>query len=337
MNVGRMMTIGRRHTATWLIRVSIVLAILAWVPAALGVDPPVEGVTGDPALTVAPAVADTTVADPTVVSPPPPVVDAAPVAQDPAALPPPPPAEPVVALDVTPAPVPSVVAAASEPAQSVVTESTPAAPQEIFIVVQDTPVVTPAPEAAAPAPVGFESGAPPLTTDQIGPDTGATAVVAQSSTLLAQKADAGRPVMAPLIVPMVQTLGSGLLSAYERRQAFGSGLASGQMVRRGETAGPTPTTTHERSRATPALADMPFGFVAPPGGWSGQGAGILALLMGFLPLGVPDGKSSLTLETQAALLLIGGLLMIIPFFAFPLRDRRRRGPGGFATLALRPG
>jgi hypothetical protein len=64
---------------------------------------------------------------------------------------------------------------------------------------------------------------------------------------------------------------------------------------------------------------------------------MLAFLMGLLPLGLPDGKSSLSGSTQLAVLLMGALLMLIPFFSNPISDRRRRGPRGFATLALRPG
>ena len=333
------LTIGRRLTATWLTCVTVLLTILAWVPAAVGVVPPVDAVAVELVPASVPPAADTIPVAPAVSPPPPAVVEAAPVAaQDPVVAATPPPAEPVVTGEVAAPPVAPAAPPASEPTQVVATEPTPAAPQEIIILVMpDAPAATPTPETATPVPVGSEPGLPAQTVDQIGPDSGASAA-AQSSTLVAPNADAGgRPVMAPLIVPMVQTLGSGLLSAYERLQSFGSDLAPGQTVGRDEATGPTPVTPNEPSRATTAPADVAFGFVGPPGGWSGQGADILALLMGFLPLGVPDGKSSLTHETQAALLLIGGLLMVIPFLAVPLRDRRRRGPRGFATLVLRPG
>ncbi len=73
------------------------------------------------------------------------------------------------------------------------------------------------------------------------------------------------------------------------------------------------------------------------GGSTQRLAGLLAFVMGLLPLAPPGGKLGMGPPPHLAVLLLGLLLTVAFSFAFSLRDDRRRGPRGFATLALRPG
>ena len=321
---------------TGLICVPGAMALVAVVDAVAVVDPAAIDTTA----TVTPTVTATPVAEPVLVPAP---VAPAPVVQEPvapapvavapdAATPPPPLVDPVAVA--TPAPTPAAQATPDPMVPSAVTQPTPAAPQEIiFMAVQeasaavvgaDAPAITPAAPIAASA-------------DQVDLSTLAVAAVVVGSTLTPVKVAAEPSVITPLVVPIVQGLGAGLLLPFVSPKTFGPPPPSFGRVVEAPTAVAQPVQTNSPAQATHVAADLPFGFAAPPGGWTGEGAGILALLMGFLPLGVPDGKSSLTHQTQAALILMGALLMVLPFFASPLRDRRRRGPRGFATLALRPG
>ena len=300
------------------------MALVAVVDAVAVVDPAAIDTTA----TVAPTVTATPVAEPALAP--------APVAVAPVAVAPVAPA-PVVLEPVAPAPV-AVAPVAVTPYPTVplaVTQPTPAAPQEIiFMVVQEASAVV-AGANAAPAITPVAPIAP--SADQVDLSTLAVAAVVVGSTLTPLKVAPEPSAITPLVVPIVQGLGAGLLLPFVSPKTFGPPPPSFGRVVEVPTAVAQPMRTHPPVQATPVAADLPFGFAAPPGGWTGEGAGILALLMGFLPLGVPDGKSSLTQQTQAALILIGALLMVLPFFASPLRDRRRRGPRGFATLALRPG
>ncbi len=320
---------------TGLICVPGAMALVAVVDAVAVVDPAAIDTTA----TVTPTVTATPVAEPVLV--PAPVASApvvqepvapAPVAVAPDAATPPPLVDPVAVA--TPAPTPAAQATPDPMVPSAVTQPTPAAPQEIIfmavheapaaVVGADAPAITPAAPIAASA-------------DQVDLSTLAVAAVVVGSTLTPVKVAAEPSVITPLVVPIVQGLGAGLLLPFVSPKTFGPPPPSFGRVVEAPTAVAQPVQTHSPAQATHVAADLPFGFAAPPGGWTGEGAGILALLMGFLPLGVPDGKSSLTHQTQAALILMGALLMVLPFFASPLRDRRRRGPRGFATLALRPG
>ena len=297
------------------------MALVAVVDAVAVVDPAAIDTTA----TVAPTVTATPVAEPALAP--------APVAVAPVAVAPPPLVDPVAVA--TPAPTPAAQATPDQTVPSAVTQPTPAAPQEIiFMVVQEASAVV-AGANAAPAITPVAPIAP--SADQVDLSTLAVAAVVVGSTLTPLKVAPEPSAITPLVVPIVQGLGAGLLLPFVSPKTFGPPPPSFGRVVEVPTAVAQPMRTHPPVQATPVAADLPFGFAAPPGGWTGEGAGILALLMGFLPLGVPDGKSSLTQQTQAALILIGALLMVLPFFASPLRDRRRRGPRGFATLALRPG
>ena len=321
---------------TGLICVPGAMALVAVVDAVAVVDPAAIDTTAtvtatpvaEPVLAPAPVAPAPVVQEPVAPAP----VAPAPVAVAPDAATPPPLVDPVAVA--TPAPTPAAQATPDQTVPSAVTQPTPAAPQEIIfmavheapaaVVGADAPAITPAAPIAASA-------------DQVDLSTLAVAAVVVGSTLTPVKVAAKPSVITPLVVPIVQGLGAGLLLPFVSPKTFGPPPPSFGRVVEAPTAVAQPVQTHSPAQATHVAADLPFGFAAPPGGWTGEGAGILALLMGFLPLGVPDGKSSLTHQTQAALILMGALLMVLPFFASPLRDRRRRGPRGFATLALRPG
>ena len=316
---------------TGLICVPGAMALVAVVDAVAVVDPAAIDTTATVTATpvAEPVLAPAPVAPAPVVQEP---VAPAPVAVAPDAATPPPLVDPVAVA--TPAPTPAAQATPDQTVPSAVTQPTPAAPQEIIfmavheapaaVVGADAPAITPAAPIAASA-------------DQVDLSTLAVAAVVVGSTLTPVKVAAKPSVITPLVVPIVQGLGAGLLLPFVSPKTFGPPPPSFGRVVEAPTAVAQPVQTHSPAQATHVAADLPFGFAAPPGGWTDEGAGILALLMGFLPLGVPDGKSSLTHQTQAALILMGALLMVLPFFASPLRDRRRRGPRGFATLALRPG
>jgi hypothetical protein len=337
-------------------------AILAFAPGAMALDQMVDAVAVDAAVTTdTTAVVTTTTTDTTAVVaattidttavvaaavvapaplPPAPVEPAVVVAEPvvvapPAAPPPPPPPVPVAVADPAPAPVVSPAPAATP---SAVTQPTPAAPQEIIVAVQDVPAVVAGAAGPAITLSGTVSGLVATGSASTGPVAlAAPLIVGAFAMSPAGKPTADSSPITPLVVPIVQTLGSGLLSPFVRPETFDPQIALEGAVASTVTGAPRPVPTDRPAQATQVAADLPFGFAAPPGGWSGEGAGILALLMGFLPLGLPDGKASLTQQTQTALLLMGALLIVLPFFASPIRDRRRRGPRGFATLALRPG
>ncbi len=322
---------------TGLICVPGAMALVAVVDAVAVVDPAAIDTTA----TVTPAVTATPVAEPVLVPAP---VAPAPVVQEPVAPAPVAVAPVAVAPDAATPPPPLVdpMAVATPAAQatpdptvpSAVTQPTPAAPQEIiFMAVQEAPAAV----VGADAPAITPAAPIAASVDQVDLSTLAVAAVVVGSTLTPVKVAAEPSVITPLVVPIVQGLGAGLLLPFVSPKTFGPPPPSFGRAVDAQTAVAQPVQTDSPAQATHVAADLPFGFAAPPGGWTGEGAGILALLMGFLPLGVPDGKSSLTHQTQAALILIGALLMVLPFFASPLRDRRRRGPRGFATLALRPG
>ncbi len=328
---------------TGLICVPGAMALVAVVDAVAVVDPAAIDTTAtvtptvtatpvtEPVLAPAPVAPAPVVQEPIAPAPVAPVA-VAPVAVAPDAATPPPLVDPVAVA--TPAPTPAAQATPDPTVPSAVTQPTPAAPQEIiFIAVQEAPaavVGADAPAISPAAPIAASA-------DQVDLSTLAVAAVVVGSTLAPVKVAAEPSVITPLVVPIVQGLGAGLLLPFVSPKTFGPPPPSFGRVVEAPTAVAQRVQTHSPAQATHVAADLPFGFAAPPGGWTGEGAGILALLMGFLPLGVPDGKSSLTHQTQAALILIGALLMVLPFFASPLRDRRRRGPRGFATLALRPG
>ncbi len=321
-DVNAVFTTRHRRRAMRVVVFAALVAILAFAPGAMALE------------TLADAVAVTT--DTTAVDPAPGPVAPAPVVAEPdvapsAEPPPPPPPDPVAIVE--PVPV-AAVQPAPDPPPSAVTEPTPAAPQEVILVVQDAPAVVLGAEPVTGTLTGSDSGLVATVGDQLNPGALATPLIVGTSS---QTPPADPSKITPLVAPIVQTLGSGLLSPYVRSETFGTQFAVGGAVVSHVAAAPLPLPVHPPAQATRVAAESPFGFALPHGGWTGQGAGVLALLMGFLPLGLPDGKSSLTQETQTALMLMGALLIVLPFFASLIRDRRRRGPRGFATLALRPG
>jgi hypothetical protein len=70
---------------------------------------------------------------------------------------------------------------------------------------------------------------------------------------------------------------------------------------------------------------------------SSSASGILAFFMGLLPFAPSDGKGMVGPASQFAILVLLSMIAAYSVFSSPLRDSRRRGPRGFATLALRPG
>lgn len=338
--------VNHRRAARRMTLLAVVFALLACVPGAFALEQVVDvaavdtAVAADTAATIdtksavdATAAVDTTATAPTVIVDPPPPADPTPPPADP--LPPEPlvtaaPLAPVVPdpVAVSPPPVdPTPVAPTPPPADPV-----PAAPQDVMIAVHgaspvvtgETNTITVTASNATPVlprvePAVSSPAAAPVSADQSTP-----AVSAQPAT--------ESSVITPLVVPIVQTLGPGLLAPYTSPETFGP-QRSAPNTTTARPAAPHPPPPRP-AQASPV---MWFGGAVPTGGWSGESAGMLTFLMGLLPLGLPDGKSSLAGQTQLAVLLMGALLMLIPFFASPLRDRRRRGPRGFATLALRPG
>ena len=336
--------VNHRRAARRMTLLAVVFALLACVPGAFALEQVVDVAAVDTAVDTAAtidtksavdatAAVDTTATAPTVIVDPPPPADPTPPPADP--LPPEPlvtaaPLAPVVPdpVAVSPPPVdPTPVAPTPPPADPV-----PAAPQDVMIAVHgaspvvtgETNTITVTASNATPVlprvePAVSSPAAAPVSADQSTP-----AVSAQPAT--------ESSVITPLVVPIVQTLGPGLLAPYTSPETFGP-QRSAPNTTTARPAAPHPPPPRP-AQASPV---MWFGGAVPTGGWSGESAGMLTFLMGLLPLGLPDGKSSLAGQTQLAVLLMGALLMLIPFFASPLRDRRRRGPRGFATLALRPG
>jgi hypothetical protein len=213
--------------------------------------------------------------------------------------------------------------------------ATPPPPPDVTIAVHDASPVASIAVTDAISATGSDTGTVAPRLDVVDPTTSmeATNAVGPTTAPASGQSAVESSIITPLVVPIVQTLGSGgLLTPYVRPETFGP-QASEQHTR-----GAPPTTTAPLpERPAQASSVTPFGIAVPTGGWSGHSAGILALLMGLLPLGLPDGKSSLGGSTQLAVLLMGALLMLIPFFASSIRDDRRRGPRGFGALALRPG
>ena len=326
--------VSSRRTVRRLTLLSVLLGLFLWVPGAFALDTMVDTPAGGAAAPAAP------------------VADPAPVAPDPVAVAPDPVPVPVAPAPVVPDPVPVAPAPVA-----IVPDPAPVAPPNPIAVV--TPV-DPAPPTASPAPP-----TPDVTVAVHDASTVAGSVVADAIAVTASDTGtavtrldvsdptstgvanavvptiapaAGQParessIITPLVVPIVQTLGPGLLAPYVRPETFGPQASQPDKVGAPATArAPMPERPAQASSVTP------FGIAVPTGGWSGHSAaGILAILMGLLPLGLPDGKAALGGPTQLAVLLVGALLMLVPFFASFIRDDRRRGPRGFAALALRPG
>ena len=305
--------VNHRRTAGRLTLLSVLAALVLWVPGAVALD----------------AVVDTTSVDTTA------SIDAAPitpVASEPVAIIPAP-------VPVTPDPIaiiPAPVPVAPLPTTVVVPVDPTPAPQDVMVAVHDATPVTSTAVADAISVAGSDTATVAARLDLATPTpTGVTNAVdstAPTTTPVSGQSAMASSVITPLVVPIVQTLGSGLLAPYVRPETFGPQTSAPNTV------GAQPTRPAPMpARPAQASSITPFGIAVPTGGWSGHSAGILALLIGLLPLGLPDGKSTLGGPTQLAVLLMGALLMLVPFFASSIRDDRRRGPRGFAALALRPG
>lgn len=331
--VGRAAVTGLRRTSRtsvafvrplrasrWLALAALGVACV-FAPAASALDESVNTVVVDATTAVdAAATADTTIVDTTTTVTTDPAPDPVVVA-DPAPPPPPPPA-PVVA----PAPG-AVVAVTADPAPP----PPPAAPAPSPAPVDTAPVVdaTPAPAAAtvdtatptvAPAPtqepqgisviqdVSSQPAAPPK------PDPAADPPNPGMST----------PIVRPLS-PLLPLLPGRMIAAIPSRSADRH-PATEQPVSR-------------ETEATPLLRHSPFGLPPPPGETSSGSrvAGLLAFVIGMLPFMPSDGNTSGGPPPQIAILALGTMLAAFAFLMLPLRDRRRSGPRGFATLALRPG
>ena len=329
MGSGVGLAFRHRRAAGRLTLLAATLALLTFVPGAVAFDPLLDAgaldttavidatATDTPAPGELTTFLDTPVTDPLApVDTPPPVEPTPPIVAAPIVIVPPVDPVPVAPVDpvaidpaapVTPTPDPTPVATPN------VIDAAPVTGGEtniISVTGSDTVVVTARPEVVETSP--------PVTT----------------VTPMPARTTEAPSVITPLVVPIVQTLGPGLLSPYVAPETFGAQppthAAAGPRTRAPVDGPATP------AQASPVSFDL-FGVALPTGGWSGQSAGMLALLMGLLPLGLPDGKFSLGGQTQIAVLLMGALLMLVPFFASFLRDDRRRGPRGFAALALRPG
>ncbi len=335
MNEDVGIAVSSRRLAGYLTLLIAMFALLAWVPGAVALDPPVDAAvidTGAVIDTTTTAIDTTAAVTPGAADP---VTPVTPVAADPIT-----PVTPVAADPVTPVtPVaadPTVITPTPDPAAGV-------APTPVDAAAPTTPDVIVAVHDASPVTGGevnalTVTGADPVAAPRLDPVNAAPATSAADVGPTSQAAPTPpvipSSVITALVVPIVQTLGPGLLLPYVRPETFGPQTPAPH------TAGDLPTAPAQApahpaqaSPVTPAY----FGVAVPHGGWSGQSAGIFVLLLSLLPLGLPDGKFSIGGPTQLAVLLMGALLMLIPFFASSIRDDRRRGPRGFAALALRPG
>ena len=309
---------------------------------AVDVTPPADA---PPAETPAPVDRAAPSVDPT------PAPDPAPTAEAPPAVPDAPPidpAPPVVEAPVVESPVaavtpdPTPVLGDTVLADPVLVDPVPTAPADLIVAIQDA-VSTPAGDIQVVTATGADS---PAVTSDISPaastDLGSTPLTTLEAT---PPADPGKapesPLITPMVVPITDALSGGL---------FAADLHITPLDRFGAPIPPTPTqaaamaaavaeaaTTH--AEATPGGGSFILGAIQG-GGLSNQSIGVLALLMGvFLPFGLPggNGKGMLGGQTQLAVLMVGALLLLVRFFLTPIRDERRRGPRGFAALALRPG
>ena len=334
--------VSSRRTARRLTLLSVVFGLFLWVPGAFALDTMVDTPAGGAAAPAAPVADPAPVApDPVAVAPDPvPVVpDLTPVAPDPVAVAPDPVPVPVASAPVAIVPDPAPVAppnpiAVVTPVDPAPPTASPAPPTpDVTVAVHDASTVAGSVVADAIAVTASDTGTAVTRLDVSDPtSTGVANAVVPTIAPAAGQPARESSIITPLVVPIVQTLGPGLLAPYVRPETFGP-QASQPNKQGAPPAAPAPMP----ERPAQANSVTPFGIAVPTGGWSGHSAGILALLMGLLPLGLPDGKAALAGPTQLAVLLAGALLMLVPFFASFIRDDRRRGPRGFAALALRPG
>jgi hypothetical protein len=282
-----------------------------------------------------------------------------------------PPADPTPAADPVPDPapatevpviVPEVLAPEPLPVEAPVAAVTPdptPAPVDTTTQVDTTPVVSP------DVVVAIQEGVTALNGDiQIVTATGSDAPVLSSVGLdtAAASSDSGPapttpfateqlppaaeptkvpdpPLIEPIVVPITDALGGGLFPSdlhIASLDRFGVPIDSAELLAATAMAAADDAAPQPEATGSDFLL---FGAM-PTGGMSSQSFGVLALLMAsFLPFGLPGGggKGLLGGQTQLAVLLMGALLMLIRFFLTPIRDERRRGPRGFAALALRPG
>ena len=306
--------VNHRRTAGRLTLLSVLAALVLWVPGAVALDAVVDTTSVDTTASMEAAPITPVASEPVAIIPAPVPVTPDPIAIIPAPVTVAPPVPTTVVVPVDPTPPPQDVMVAVHDATPV---TSTAVADAITVAGSDTATVAARLDLATPTPTGVTNAV-----DSTAPTT--TPVSGQSAM--------ASSVITPLVVPIVQTLGSGLLAPYVRPETFGPQTSAPNTV------GAQPTRPAPMpARPAQASSITPFGIAVPTGGWSGHSAGILALLIGLLPLGLPDGKSTLGGPTQLAVLMMGALLMLVPFFASSIRDDRRRGPRGFAALALRPG
>lgn len=345
----------------------------AFAPAALALDTGVEDVavtvdTAIAAATAAPATDTATVveavaaetttvpasppADPPAVDPPPPdpaASDPSRASSPPPAADPPPAAEPPVADPKVSEPVAAstpdpVLAPEPPPAEPVATAPEPPASETAFTTPLDTsppppidPVVVPidvAPVADSGGPAASEVSAMVTGSDIAPAGSGAEVTVPPvASTTENQPPLAPGEPGAP--VPIVQPLN--VMIALQGG-AVGAMTTHGQRVIAGQA---VPVAVHEVApiEATPMSPWSPFGPIMSHGDGPGssRAASILALFMGMLPFAPHDGNTSVGPPPTLAVLVLGSIVAAFAFMMFPLRDRRRSGPRGYAALALRPG
>ena len=323
--------IRHRRAAGRLTLLAATLALLTFVPGAVAFDALLDAGASDTTAVIDATAPDTpapgeltTFLDTPVTDPLPPVDT-------------PPPVDPTPPIEEAPVViVPPVDPVAIEPAAPVTPtpEPTPVATPAVIAAVRDAAPVTGG-DANIISVTGSNTAIVTARPVVVETSPAATPVIADTTvTPMPARTTEAPSVITPLVIPIVQTLGPGLLSPYVAPETFGAQPATHAAAGpRTRAPVPVPATPVQASRVSFDL----FGVALPTGGWSGQSAGMLALLMGLLPLGLPDGKSSLGGPTQTAVLLMGALLMLVPFFASFIRDDRRRGPRGFAALALRPG
>lgn len=252
--------------------------------------------------------------------------------------------EPVTATTETVAPAPSAAPAPDPAPQPVTTDPPPADVVPIVTTAVTTTDVKAAPDVLPASPleesvlsdgrtVVHETTA--VTTPAASESTTETAArvapVLVAKERAALPAGSAGPDVAPLKAPRlaVDLVGSIVATGTRSDSAAAAGTDTA-----GAAAGGDATVVP--ARASPAPIRAPWGAMMPPFG-SSRADGVLAFIMSLLPFAPSDGKGMVGPGTQLAILILLSMIAAYPLFSSALRDVRRRGPRGFATLALRPG
>lgn len=314
-----------------------IIALLAIAPLAAAADAVVTD--------AAPVASETTAVD---ASTAPPAADTAPApAPDPVPVPDPVPA-PAPVVEVPPAPAP-------EPAP-VVDPVVVVAPDPVPTTLE--PIPMPQPETALPRTVAAPE--PAAAIDAIAPRP--TEVIADVATAapaaVVEETEADTQVLTSLPqVPLVRLADASasrpkaptpaqpaLPAVLDENPLTVSLLAPLALTVEQQVARSVREPAAEAVQATPPPEiRVPFTFVGPVSRGGGpvddasRIADLLAYVIGLTPMAPSDGRVTTGPPPTLAILALGAAVAAFAFLMLPLRDRRRTGPRGFATLSLRPG